>query len=155
MAVQDMQEGCLPSSIQCILCAGWVHWRCSGISVKLQGFQNFRCMCCANREPAKVIVEDEEIEQLGIGFEMVDRFCYLGDMIGAGGTWGGRCNQSQSGVCMGQVQGIVSHFEEQRCIFECEREGFHISGHSARKLGKPSLSPSKMHLWSSKSEKIP
>src|SRR6266568_4244113 len=57
---------------------------CSGISVKLQGFKNFHCMCCVNREPAKVIVEDEEIEQ-GVDFEMMDRFCYLGDMIGAGG----------------------------------------------------------------------
>ena len=41
-------------------------------------------MYCVNGEPTKVIVEDEEIEQ-GVGFEMVDRFCYLGDMIGAGG----------------------------------------------------------------------
>ena len=54
------------------------------MSVKLQGFQNFHCMCCVNREPAKVVVEDEGIEQV-VGFEMVDRFCYLGDMIGAGG----------------------------------------------------------------------
>ena len=78
-------KGVCTSSIQCILCPGWVHRRCSGISVKLQGFQNFHCMCCVNREPGKVVIEDEEIEQ-GVGFEMVDRFCYLGDMIGAGGV---------------------------------------------------------------------
>src|SRR6266581_1484778 len=78
------KKGVGTSSIQCILCAGWVHRRCSGISVKLQEFQNFHCMCCVNRVPAKVIVEDEVIEQ-GVGFEMVDRFRYLGDMIGAGG----------------------------------------------------------------------
>ena len=78
------KKGVGTSSIQCILSAGWVHRRCSGISVKLQGFQNFHCMCCVNREPAKVIVEDEEIEQ-GVACEMVDRFCYLGDMIEAGG----------------------------------------------------------------------
>jgi len=80
------KKGVGTSSIRCTLCRGWVHRRCSGISVKLQGFQNFQCMCCVNRErePANNIVEDEVIEQ-GVGFEMVDRFCYLGDTIGAGG----------------------------------------------------------------------
>ena len=78
------EKGVGTSSIQCALNAGWVHRRCSGISVNLQGFQNFLCRCCVNREPAKVIVEDVEIEQ-GVGFEMVDRFCYLGDMLGGVG----------------------------------------------------------------------
>src|SRR6266581_8089683 len=82
--VQDMQEGCRHKLHTVYIVCRMGAPGCSDISVKLQGFQNFRCMCCINKEPAKVIIEDEEIEQ-GVGFEMVDRFCYLGDMIGAGG----------------------------------------------------------------------
>ena len=75
------------NSIQCTVCIKWVHKRCSGISKKLRAEDEdeFKCRKCDNGgnlvHPEAKFVELDD----GSKFECVDKFCYLGDMLSAGG----------------------------------------------------------------------
>ena len=75
------------NSILCTQCKKWVHKRCSKVKGKLASKINFQCPKCSEPQVAidtkkdkKGLVLDQNVE-----FESVDRFCYLGDMISAGG----------------------------------------------------------------------
>ena len=65
------------NSIWCAGCSRWCHQRCSGLRDIRRGPDNFRCpTCCRGPEEMRrhVAVGDEQIE-------VVDSFCYLGDMM--------------------------------------------------------------------------
>src|SRR6187399_1793910 len=75
------------NSILCTQCKKWVHKRCSKVKGKFGSNINFQCPKCSEPQAAigtkkdkKSMVLDQNVE-----FEFVDRFCYLGDMISAGG----------------------------------------------------------------------
>ena len=80
-------KGVGSNSIKCTSCNAWVHKRCSGVSGKLQGVKDFCCKACFSGGTIQL----EILEDISIGPERdqklacVDKFCYLGDMIGAGG----------------------------------------------------------------------
>ena len=80
-------KGVKSNSIQCTVCIKWVHKRCSGISKKLRAEDEdeFKCRKCDNGgnlvHPEAKFVELDD----GSKFECVDKFCYLGDMLSAGG----------------------------------------------------------------------
>jgi len=75
------------NSIFCTKCGKWIHKRCSNTVGKLVSNEDFQCPRCIglvvtpNTEHHKASLTLET----GVEFECVDRFCYLGDMIGAGG----------------------------------------------------------------------
>ena len=75
------------NSIQCTECNAWVHGKkaCSGIIGSLSKVVGFRCKKCVGGIPALV----EVVKEIHLGpnakVEGVEKFCYLGDMIGAGG----------------------------------------------------------------------
>ena len=53
---------------------------------KLKPNPNFQCKICSSGIQDLPIVDHKEIHMDGDGkLEMVQQFCYLGDMIGAGG----------------------------------------------------------------------
>ena len=73
------------NAIYCTGCAHWVHKRCSGIKDSLANRTDFQCKRCKGiarpidgRPTTSIAVEESE---LGVVYE----FCYLGDMIDAGG----------------------------------------------------------------------
>lgn len=85
------RKGVGGNSIQCTVCKGWVHKRCSGIKGKLPANgKDFECRKCQDRnqggrrEVVEGQIERVEIE-VGEELEVVKRFCYLGDVIEAGG----------------------------------------------------------------------
>jgi len=78
------RKGVGANSIKCTSCNAWIHQRCSGLSGPLQGVLGFRCGWCVNGSPVKEVVQDTEIGHC-VKLEGVEKFCYLGDMIGAGG----------------------------------------------------------------------
>ena len=79
------QAGVGRNAIQCGGCRQWVHKKCSGIKNSLTSDLNFRCArCLGTAWPVdgilvkEVMIGDEKLE-------VVPEFCYLGDMLSAGG----------------------------------------------------------------------
>ncbi|MCU7898061.1 MAG: hypothetical protein KZQ61_05230, partial [Candidatus Thiodiazotropha sp. (ex Lucinoma aequizonata)] len=73
------------NAIVCGGCSLWVHKKCSGIKGPLRPDPEFRCARCLGRarpidgrSMTEVMVGDEKLEA-------VPEFCYLGDMLSAGG----------------------------------------------------------------------
>ena len=73
------------NSLLCYGCDHWVHKKCSGITGSLNVSNTFRCSrClgtarCINARPYQsLLLQDNPID-------VVDSFCYLGDMTSAGG----------------------------------------------------------------------
>jgi hypothetical protein len=82
-------KGVGSNSIQCTSCNAWIHKRCSGITGSLKKHVGqYCCSRCKGGNP----VRSDVLQQISLGagqdLECVDRFCYLGDMIGAGGGAG-------------------------------------------------------------------
>ena len=79
-------KGVGSNSIKCTACNAWIHKRCSGVSGNLTHVSQYRCVkCTGGGSPVKI--ETQQLLPLGDGqsLECVEKFCYLGDMIGAGG----------------------------------------------------------------------
>jgi len=80
-----VQEGGVLYSILRVECGRWCQKRCSGIKGRLQEWEGqFRCSKCDRSQPEQ---EMETNLDLGDGsqIEVVDNFCYLGDMLETGG----------------------------------------------------------------------
>ena len=78
-------KGVAANSIQCTACRKWVHKRCSGLKGSLQAASTtFICKRCRGDGPRP---EEREagLEVCGDTYEVVESFCYLGDMLGAEG----------------------------------------------------------------------
>jgi hypothetical protein len=79
------RKGVGVNSILCTKCKQWVHKRCSGISARLNAAaSDFRCKSCVEGIKGGEEKSEMVIENVG-NLEYVNKFCYLGDMIGAGG----------------------------------------------------------------------
>src|SRR6267154_4596169 len=73
------------NSIYCESCKKWIHKRCSGVVGNIEKLVNFKCRNCA--VGGVKVVDDLKQFVLGNGekVEVVEIFCYLGDVIGKGG----------------------------------------------------------------------
>jgi hypothetical protein len=79
-------KGVRGNSIQCVDCSKWIHKRCSGYKGVLREGLKYQCPRCSGQilnsvapeEPIEINLGDEKIE-------CVQKFCYLGDMLGAEG----------------------------------------------------------------------
>lgn len=84
------KKGVGRNSIECTGCKKWIHKKCSGVKGTLKEGSNYRCPLCTGQTVIKEVAE-EEVEVPSGGqkgstrLEYVTSFCYLGDMIGAGG----------------------------------------------------------------------
>jgi hypothetical protein len=81
------RKGVGRNSIRCSQCKSWVHKRCSGVKGRLKKNEyNFQCAKCTSLGPANSTGKRKSVQlEQNVTFECVDEFCYLGDMIGAGG----------------------------------------------------------------------
>src|SRR5271165_3460754 len=79
------RKGVGANSIKCAGCSKWIHRRCSGLKGRLEGIQDFKCRTCVSK--SSVQMEQKKAIRFGLEGELecVDKFCYLGDMIGVGG----------------------------------------------------------------------
>src|SRR6266516_5349108 len=79
------RKGVGVNSIRCTSCNMWIHKRCSGVRDRLERVESFMCRNCCGGGGKAV----EETKQLVLGtsdkLEAVEKFCYLGDVIGKGG----------------------------------------------------------------------
>ena len=73
------------NAIFCGGCKRWVHKKCSGIKGPLRPDPEFRCARCLGTARA---IDEREVSEVEVGnekLEVVPEFCYLGDMLSAGG----------------------------------------------------------------------
>ena len=89
------QKGVGSNAIFCGGCLCWIHKKCSGIKGPLRPDPDFRCARCLGkarpidgRTVKEVKVDDKKLEA-------VPEFCYLGDMLSAGGG----CEQATVTSC--------------------------------------------------------
>jgi hypothetical protein len=79
------KKGVAANSIQCTACRAWIHSRCSGVTGKLTSVVGYTCKRCVDGVPSDIV----GLKEVSIGqndkLECVEKFCYLGDMIGSGG----------------------------------------------------------------------
>jgi len=79
------RKGVGVNSICCGSCKKWIHKRCSGVVGNIEKIVNFMCRNCA-AGGVKVV---DELKQFVLGngdkVGVVEKFCYLGDVIGKGG----------------------------------------------------------------------
>ena len=74
------------ASIWCSVCNHWVHKKCSGLKV-LARDPAYACPRCRG-DPSVRPIDGRPFEKVQVGdseLENVDRFCYLGDLLSAGG----------------------------------------------------------------------
>src|SRR6266446_4178714 len=79
------RKGVGRNSILCRSCNKWNHKKCSGVTGRLKDVSVFKCSKCI--EGVQDVADElgcVMLRQFG-RLECVDKFCYLGDMIGAGG----------------------------------------------------------------------
>jgi len=72
------------NSIQCTSCQKWVHKKCSDIKGSMyKVMRSFICRVCSN----PVISTGHTSVDIGasVNLEVVDKFCYLGDMLSVDG----------------------------------------------------------------------
>ena len=72
------------NSVQCTSCHKWVHKKCSGIKESIfKMMRSFICRGCSN----PVISTGHTSVDIGASanLEVVDKFCYLGDMLSVDG----------------------------------------------------------------------
>ena len=62
-----------------------MHWRCTGKPGRARDVPSFKCKRCLGDARAIHIQPYDNIYADGERLESVDSFCYLGDMLGAGG----------------------------------------------------------------------
>ena len=68
----------------------WIYKKCSGVKGSLEHVDQdqYRCVkCTVGGNPAKTEVQQQQQQQqlsleVGLRLECVEKFCYLGDMIG-------------------------------------------------------------------------
>ena len=73
------------NAIFCGGCKRWMHKKCSGIKGPLRPDPEFRCARCLGTARA---IDEREVSEVEVGnekLEVVPEFCYLGDMLSAGG----------------------------------------------------------------------
>jgi hypothetical protein len=79
------RKGVGMNSVVCGVCKKWVHKKCSGVKGKLKFDVKFTCSVCVEGGRRDCMQEKEVSLGIAGSLECVDKFCYLGDMIGCGG----------------------------------------------------------------------
>ena len=80
------RTGVESASIFCSKCVHWVHKKCSGLKT-LAKDPTYQCPRCRG-DPGVRPIDGRPFEKVQVGdstLDNVDRFCYLGDMLSAGG----------------------------------------------------------------------
>jgi len=85
MAMWCMWQRCWSNSIQCTSCRKWVHKKCSGIKRSMyKVMRSFSCRGCSN--PVIISTGHTSVDiGASANLEIVDNFCYLGDMLSVDG----------------------------------------------------------------------
>ena len=79
------KKGVGRNSVLCTTCKKWIHNKCCGMKGTLKDNFDFICSKCVGVWAESTMMKKEVALGQDGKFETVERFCYLGDMIGSGG----------------------------------------------------------------------
>ena len=118
------------SSIRCSKCNLWVHYKkCSGLKTLSEDL-SYECPRCRG-VPGVCPVDGRPFKEVEVGdcvLEAVDRFCYLGDMLSAGGgcmaaatarcrcAWGKFRENLPLLICSLQILGLAGRKHDQKLL---------------------------------------
>ena len=124
-------KGVGSNSILCEKCEKWTHKKCSGVKGSLSRVNNFECSRCSREAKSEGVENSDEMEiEPGLGVERVDRFCYLGEMLGeeggadlavanrVGKAWG-KFNTMAPLLCNKSITGKVKGMLYMACVRSC------------------------------------
>ncbi len=80
-------------SVWCAGCERWCHQRCSGVRDVRRAGANFRCPTCVGGGRRRV--DMRQVRMVEAPVEVVDSFCYLGDVI--------QCDGGAEAVVRGRI----------------------------------------------------
>ena len=103
------------NAIFCGGCKRWVHKKCSGIKGPLRADPEFRCARCLGTALVIDGIEETEVEVGNKKLEVIPEFCYIGNML----TAGGGCDHTLQ-MCMGQVPPIATSSQQPSAPFWSE-----------------------------------
>src|SRR5580698_5688729 len=96
------RKGVGSNSFECVQCKKWVHKACGGVKGSLKASVKYRCPICSGVVVRKAVERKEVVIGEAGKLDCVDRFCYLGDVIGdGGGVEEAGSYQGQSEMCLG------------------------------------------------------
>ena len=124
-------KGVGSNSILCEKCEKWTHKKCSGVKGSLSRVTNFECSRCSKGIGSEGVEGSDKMEiEPGISVERVDKFCYLGEMLGeeggaelavanrVGRAWG-KFNTMATLLCNKSVSGRVKGRLYTACVRSC------------------------------------
>src|SRR5579863_5536190 len=79
------RKGVCRNSVLCAVCKKWVHKKCSGVKGRLTDGIKLICPVCVKGGHSSAVEDKEVLLGEAGSLECVDKFCYLGDMLGCGG----------------------------------------------------------------------
>ena len=133
------------NSIQCSLCKMWVHKKCSGITGRLRADPNFVCKrCCGAASPIDgrpVTCVDVD----GCSLDCVTTFCYLGDMLSAGGG----CSHAIATRCCAawkKFRKLLSILTSKHLSFKIHGKVYNICVRSVLLYGSETWAPNSSDL---------
>ena len=114
-------KGVGSNSIYCTQCKHWIHKRCTDTKGKLKNTPDFKCKKCRGMLPPIPAPQFTEVIMDGEKLEVVETFCYLGDVTGQTGG----CNDAITA----RLKSAWKKFRELLPIFTNRGISLHSRGH--------------------------
>ena len=109
------------NSIQCNTCKLWVHKRCTNLKGRLKPNPDFKCKKCKGEITDPVIPAIGPVVIDGESIEIVDSFCYLGDLSGQRGG----CHEATTA----RIRSAWKSFRELLPMLTCRGISLKTRGH--------------------------
>ncbi len=91
------------NSVWCAGCERWCHQRCSGVRDVRKAGVGFRCQACVGGGQREVDVTQVRMSEATI--EVVDSFCYLGDVVRCELSRSRSCSEGEDSLCLEKQEG--------------------------------------------------
>ena len=128
------------NSICCSKCLLWVHKKCSGIKGRLSSDPDFVCSRCQGLARP---IDGRPVKSVPVSGELLDvedSFCYLGDMLGAGGG----CTQAviaRCGVAWGKFRKLLPVLTSRHLPFKVKGRVYNSCVRAAMLHGSETWGP--------------
>lgn len=135
------RTGVGPNSIQCSQCKMWVHKKCSGVVGRLAADPGYVCLRCQDLARSIDGRPVTHVDIDGTSLDVEANFCYLGDMMSAGGG----CERAIAARCCvawGKFRKLLPILTSRHLSFKIRGNVFSVCVRSAMLHGSETWAPS-------------